>query len=123
MENDKECEICHIKLRAWSMRGHMLSHSGDKSFKCNVCERGFAESGNLRKHLQTHSLDESKECIVCSKMILLRHMKSHMQFHSGEKYFQCADCGLSFKRKGSISEHLKKIHNSSFIEDTAINDK
>ena len=38
----------------------MRIHSGEKPFKCKVCDRSFAHSSSLKSHLQSHA-DKDKD--------------------------------------------------------------
>ena len=58
-------------------------HNGQKPFKCNMCEKRFASSGNCKAHMNTH-----------------------IQM----KIFSCFACGKTFKLPKYLDNHMKKIH-------------
>ncbi|XP_053623475.1 zinc finger protein 888-like [Plodia interpunctella] len=50
------CDICHKKISSITyMRIHMRTHTGERPFKCYLCNRGFITSSKLHRHVLTHS--------------------------------------------------------------------
>ena len=41
---------------------HEKLHTGEKNFKCEHCNKSFAESTGLKIHLETHNLARDKSC-------------------------------------------------------------
>ena len=117
----KECDICHKQFMG-SMTMHLRTHSGEKPFKCTYCQQQFSIGGNLRNHIKRvhllSKINECEQCIICTKNIYVRHMESHMLFHSGSRPYQCNECGKSFTIRDRLTIHRKNIHKkeSDFIK-------
>ena len=56
------CNQCYYaSSQVGDLRGHLKSHSGEKSNKCNECDFASFRADHLRAHLKTHSKDKSKQ--------------------------------------------------------------
>ncbi|ORZ41160.1 hypothetical protein BCR44DRAFT_116891 [Catenaria anguillulae PL171] len=53
------CRGIHCSTRSLG-RGH----TGEKPYICSVCNRAFAQLGNLRTHERMHSGDRPYRCII-----------------------------------------------------------
>ncbi|CAL1279631.1 unnamed protein product [Larinioides sclopetarius] len=49
------CQFCdYSSLNSGHVRRHILTHTGERPFKCNICGRGFTQKNNLKKHMLVH---------------------------------------------------------------------
>ena len=54
--NDHRCETCgKIFPRFYSLRRHMIMHSGEKKFKCPICHMSFSHVYNRNRHVKRHT--------------------------------------------------------------------
>lgn len=106
---------CHTELRT-----HKVSHIPlelRKQYICDLCGERLATLNNLTYHKRVVHLKQISypyQCHICSKKYSVRHKtryEIHMRIHTGEKPFQCSECGKSFIGKEHLAKH-EKLHNN-----------
>uniref|UniRef100_A0A4W4EHQ9 Zinc finger and BTB domain containing 11 n=1 Tax=Electrophorus electricus TaxID=8005 RepID=A0A4W4EHQ9_ELEEL len=104
------CDICGKTLpKLYSLRIHMLNHTGVRPHACRLCGKSFATKHSLKMHRALHDSAKRFHCTVCAKsFVTKRSLEEHTSIHTGESKYLCTTCGASFHRASGLSKHLKK---------------
>ena len=88
----------------------MVTHSEERPFECDMCNKKFSTKTGLASHMLTHNGKKPYECNVCGKAFVgSSSLVERMRIHSGEKPYQCDFCDKAFSQRSTITEH-KRIH-------------
>ncbi|ODM91403.1 putative zinc finger protein, partial [Orchesella cincta] len=132
-EKPYSCSVCRNTFtHPTSLKNHMKRiHSTVKvnPFSCLFCDKRFYGSysqphkrttkGFHWKHYlvvhtnRVHSGEKRFQCVFCEKLLTERsYLSSHIRGNhiSNEKPYFCKECRASFYRPGTLTEHIRKIH-------------
>lgn len=80
------CDICGKTLpKLYSLRIHMLNHTGVRPHSCKVCGKTFAHKHSLKMHRALHDVTKQFQCQFCKKsFVSKRSMEEHTSVHTGQ---------------------------------------
>ncbi|XP_071111117.1 uncharacterized protein [Haliotis cracherodii] len=92
---------------------HKLT-SNERRYPCTFCKKFYPRMEDVLKHYVSCSESSGKGpylCPLCNKPEVTPSMLySHFQKHSPEKQFKCRISTCSYKRKGDMAYHMRKLH-------------
>lgn len=116
----------------------MVTHTNDRKYKCDVCDKSFNQVGHLTTHLMSHGIGIKKwhQCRMCEKQFynrgnlkvgyieLISHPKNdiltifvncqlqeHMLVHEvTRKIHKCGKCSIRFRRRYELDNHTVQDH-------------
>lgn len=75
------------------LKADLRVHSGDKPYKCAVCEKLFADASQLNIHKRTHTGEKPYKCECCLESFSTSsYLNVHKARHTGEKPHRCDVC-------------------------------
>ncbi|KAF9403917.1 zinc-finger protein [Mortierella sp. AD011] len=107
---------CDRQGRGFSQRQkamrHIQTHTGDKPFQCQVCQKRFSEANIMAQHMRTHTGEKPFKCTEpgCSRQFSISGaLTIHRRVHTGEKPFKCKfeGCDKWFAESSNLTKHLR----------------
>ncbi|XP_066277329.1 uncharacterized protein [Branchiostoma lanceolatum] len=104
----RKCPYCPYKGDRKNLLAHVRIHTGEKPFKCSVCDYSACQKANLDRHMLKHTGEKPFMCGECGYRTAYKcHLMPHMLEHAGAKPFVCGECGYRSRRKSNLVWHQK----------------
>ncbi|MCL4140870.1 UNVERIFIED_CONTAM: hypothetical protein GTU68_063095, partial [Idotea baltica] len=105
-----QCGVCgKLFCRLTKVLEHHVSHTGEKPWECDGCDRKFAKYYSMQKHKRvkhTPAHLQKFTCYICDKNFSVQSvLQMHLDTHATLKPFPCAVCGQTFALKFTKDAH------------------
>lgn len=132
------CNICKYKShRPKDLYSHMVIHTGDRPYQCQICMKTYTQQASLQGHQETshgiyvieitchicgkyvkgrrkilrHIGSHKKiECSICQKKVTKLAYPNHLRRHTGVKSFTCEICASTFYTTAELCNHKRFKH-------------
>ena len=102
---DKICPNCGEAFRLnETFKIHLLRHTGDRQFPCEVCGKSFFTERDIKQHVKIHTMPY--KCDKCDKTFGSKNaLNEHQLKHIGIKYECRFNCGMQAWYRRQRSNH------------------
>lgn len=111
-ERPYKCQVCERGFKTMtSLQNHVNTHTGTKPHLCKHCDSCFTTSGELARHTRyRHTHEKPHKCYECDyASVELSKLKRHIRCHTGERPYQCPHCTYASPDTFKLKRHLR-IH-------------
>lgn len=105
------CDICDKTFaQKVNLQKHLMIHTGSRPFQCYVCGKAFRQKASLQKHYSVHTNGSTNFiCQTCNRLFVSRtNLQRHMLVHAAPSSNQCYLCEQKFSTTDNLERHFSE---------------
>lgn len=97
-----------------TLKMHIRTHTGEKSYQCDHCDKTFNKFDSLNVHMRLHTGEKPYSCNLCSYSCRQSsNLIAHKLKHTGLRY-ACTNCKYTSYQKGHVKSHMWNRHHTLY---------
>jgi KRAB domain-containing zinc finger protein len=110
-ERPFQCDVCEKRFtQKSSLNTHKRVHTGLRPYGCELCEKKFAVKSYLVAHRWSH-VSDGLSCPECHAVFTTKsQFVQHVKGHNSRRGYECALCQRRFVRDSYLIRHQNKVH-------------
>ncbi|XP_055607565.1 zinc finger protein 436-like isoform X2 [Uranotaenia lowii] len=98
-------------LRKADMHIHLVSHSDERPYVCEICSSRFKSKAHLVHHGKVHTKAKPYKCDRCERAFgTYSARKFHQLSHDGIHPYKCKYCEKIYQRNTKLQVHIRRMH-------------
>lgn len=110
---DFMCDTCGLSFeQKFSLETHRKRHADVRQFKCEYCPMEYYTRPEMLLHVkQVHLNAFEVKCPDCGLSFKTKStLNQHVKTHTNQRTHTCSVCGFGFKSYTHLNRHVKSVH-------------
>ncbi|XP_065082090.1 GDNF-inducible zinc finger protein 1-like [Ochlerotatus camptorhynchus] len=110
---DYMCDTCGLSFeQKFALETHRKRHESVRQFKCDYCPMEYYTRPEMLLHIkQVHLNAFEVKCPECGLSFKTKStLNQHIKTHTNQRTHTCSVCGYGFKSYTHLNRHIKSVH-------------